>query len=280
MALSLTSRSGARVEIAHGARVAIEGEREWFAHGSIDDLAMLAKSVGRKATQVRDDLWLLDFGNVVGLYPLRDGVLEVRAGKWSVADFDAALEDLFRVAGDLPFYAGELSPLPVATDADASNDVVYRAFLYLREALRIDVPRSLATALHALARDPHRFDVLLLPNLYGDILSDLCAGLVGGLGLIPGANIGWEYAVFEPVHGSAPDIAGQGIANPLGAILSIAMMLRLSLGRPDDAALLERAVEAALVLGARTADICEPAKSPVSSIEMGAAVLRELDRLG
>jgi len=156
MALSLTSRSGARVEIAHGARVAIEGEREWFAHGSIDDLAMLAKSVGRKATQVRDDLWLLDFGNVVGLYPLRDGVLEVRAGKWSVADFDAALEDLFRVAGDLPFYAGELSPLPVATDADASNDVVYRAFLYLREALRIDVPRSLATALHALARDPHR----------------------------------------------------------------------------------------------------------------------------
>ncbi|MFI5393152.1 MAG: isocitrate/isopropylmalate dehydrogenase family protein, partial [Myxococcota bacterium] len=65
-----------------------------------------------------------------------------------------------------------------------------------------------------LARDPSAFDVLLLPNLYGDIVSDLCAGLVGGLGLIPGANIGWEYAVFEAVHGSAPDIAGQGLANP------------------------------------------------------------------
>ena len=64
------------------------------------------------------------------------------------------------------------------------------------------------------------FDVLLLPNLYGDIISDLCAGLVGGLGLIPGANIGWEYAVFEPVHGSAPDIAGQGTANPIAMILS------------------------------------------------------------
>src|SRR5919198_901806 len=77
-----------------------------------------------------------------------------------------------------------------------------------------------------LVRRPEDFDVLLLPNLYGDILSDLCAGLVGGLGLIPGANIGWEYAVFEPVHGSAPDIAGRGIANPIAMVLSGAMMLR------------------------------------------------------
>ncbi len=77
-----------------------------------------------------------------------------------------------------------------------------------------------------LAHDPDKFDVLLLPNLYGDILSDVCAGLVGGLGLIPGANIGWEYAVFEPVHGSAPDIAGQGLANPIAMILSGAMLLR------------------------------------------------------
>ncbi len=76
-----------------------------------------------------------------------------------------------------------------------------------------------------LVMEPRRFDVLLLPNLYGDILSDLCAGLVGGLGLIPGANIGWEYAMFEPVHGSAPDIAGKGVANPIAIILSSAMML-------------------------------------------------------
>ena len=77
-----------------------------------------------------------------------------------------------------------------------------------------------------LARSPEGFDVLLLPNLYGDIISDLCAGLVGGLGLIPGANIGWEYAVFEAVHGSAPDIAGQQKADPVAMILSGAMMLR------------------------------------------------------
>src|SRR5207247_9287529 len=76
-----------------------------------------------------------------------------------------------------------------------------------------------------LASNPEELDVLLLPNLYGDILSDLCAGLVGGLGLVPGANLGWEYAVFEPVHGSAPDIAGKGVANPVAIVLPAAMML-------------------------------------------------------
>ncbi len=76
-----------------------------------------------------------------------------------------------------------------------------------------------------LVTEPSELDLLLLPNLYGDIVSDLCAGLTGGLGLAAGANIGWEYALFEPVHGSAPDIAGRGAANPIATILSAAMML-------------------------------------------------------
>ncbi len=106
-----------------------------------------------------------------------------------------------------------------------------------------------------LAQAPTDFDVLLLPNLYGDILSDLCAGLVGGLGLIPGANIGWEYAVFEPVHGSAPDIAGQGKANPIAMILSGAMMLR-HLGEQTAAENVEWAVDEVLGRGqVRTADL-------------------------
>ena len=106
-----------------------------------------------------------------------------------------------------------------------------------------------------LVRDPGRFDVLLLPNLYGDILSDLCAGLVGGLGLIPGANIGWEYAVFEPVHGSAPDIAGRGLANPIAMILSGAMMLR-HLGELAAAIAVEGAVDTVLARGeVRTPDL-------------------------
>jgi isocitrate dehydrogenase (NAD+) len=106
-----------------------------------------------------------------------------------------------------------------------------------------------------LAGRPGELDVLLLPNLYGDILSDLCAGLVGGLGLIPGANIGWEYAVFEPVHGSAPDIAGQGKANPIAMILSGAMMLR-HLGQQSAAENVEWAVDEVLARGEiRTRDL-------------------------
>jgi isocitrate dehydrogenase (NAD+) len=106
-----------------------------------------------------------------------------------------------------------------------------------------------------LVRDPSGFDVLVLPTLYGDILSDLAAGLVGGLGLIPGANIGWEYAVFEPVHGSAPDIAGRGLANPIAMILSGAMLLA-HVGELEAAARVRAGVDAVLADGSvRTPDL-------------------------
>ena len=106
-----------------------------------------------------------------------------------------------------------------------------------------------------LVREPAAFDVLLLPNLYGDIISDLCAGLVGGLGLAAGANLGWEYAVFEPVHGSAPDIAGRGIANPIAMILSGAMLLRY-LREAAAATAVEGAVDRILQRGdTRTPDL-------------------------
>ena len=97
----------------------------------------------------------------------------------------------------------------------------------------------------ALAWIPKDLDVLVLPNLYGDIISDLCAGLVGGLGVAPGMNLGKRYAVFEPTHGSAPDIAGRGIANPLAMMLSATLMLR-HLDLFDDADRLERAVATVL----------------------------------
>ena len=109
-------------------------------------------------------------------------------------------------------------------------------------------------ALH-LAFEPESFDLLLLPNLYGDIISDLCAGLVGGLGLAPGANLGWEYAVFEAVHGSAPDIAGKGLANPVAMILSAAMMLD-HLSERLAAGAIRSAVTAVLAAGeVRTRDL-------------------------
>jgi isocitrate dehydrogenase (NAD+) len=99
-----------------------------------------------------------------------------------------------------------------------------------------------------IVRDPSRFDVLLLENLYGDVVSDLCAGLVGGLGVVPGANFGEDCAIFEAVHGSAPDIAGQGLANPLALIMSSAMMLN-HLGELDAAGRIKKAYNAVLSEG-------------------------------
>ena len=135
-----------------------------------------------------------------------------------------------------------------------------------------------------VARTPAQFDVIVTDNIFGDILSDGAAVAAGSLGMLPSASLGQvdangrRAALYEPVHGSAPDIAGLGTANPLGAVLSVAMMLRMSLGRSDDAELLERAVNAALEGGARTADVCEPGKKPLSTSGMGDAVLRELER--
>src|SRR5262249_52790037 len=99
-----------------------------------------------------------------------------------------------------------------------------------------------------LALDPTRFDVLVMENLFGDVVSDLCAGLVGGLGLVPGANIGARYAVFEAVHGSAPDIAGQGKANPIAVVRSAAMLLD-HVGQPQAARRIEAAVVRTLEAG-------------------------------
>ena len=134
-----------------------------------------------------------------------------------------------------------------------------------------------------LVREPRQFDVIVTDNMFGDILSDCAAMAVGSLGMLPSASLGplengRRRALYEPVHGSAPDIAGQNLANPLGAILSLAMALRLSLDRPQDADLLEAAVANALAAGARTRDIAEPGARYVSCADMGSAVLAALDR--
>jgi 3-isopropylmalate dehydrogenase len=119
--------------------------------------------------------------------------------------------------------------------------------------------------------------------MFGDILSDCAAMAAGSLGMLPSASFGPPdaygrmKALYEPVHGSAPDIAGQGIANPLGSILSAALLLRHTLQRPDDAALLETAVSRALADGARTRDVAEPGATAFGTREMGDAVLAALD---
>ncbi len=136
-----------------------------------------------------------------------------------------------------------------------------------------------------IVRQPSQFDVMVTGNIFGDILSDCAAMASGSLGMLPSASLGpvdrfgRRKALYEPVHGSAPDIAGKGIANPLGSILSVAMMLRMTLNRPDDADLLEKAVDIALAAGARTADIAEPGATKLSTREMGDAVLDALEQV-
>jgi len=130
-----------------------------------------------------------------------------------------------------------------------------------------------------LVQRPQDYDVLVLPNLYGDIVSDLCAGLVGGLGMAPGANIGESAALFEPVHGSAPMIAGRNVANPTAAILSAVLMLR-HLGETDKAARLEQAVADVIAEGRYvTADLkSDDAVDPaVGTREMTQAIIAKLD---
>ena len=136
-----------------------------------------------------------------------------------------------------------------------------------------------------IVRDPRQFDVMVTGNIFGDILSDCAAMASGSLGILPSASLGpvdpygRRKALYEPVHGSAPDIAGKGIANPLGSILSLAMMLRMTLDRPDDADLLETAVAAALAAGARTADIAEAGVARLSTAQMGDAMLAALEKV-
>ena len=132
-----------------------------------------------------------------------------------------------------------------------------------------------------LVRQPKQFDVIATDNLFGDILSDCAAMLTGSLGMLPSASLGAEVngkraALYEPVHGSAPDIAGQGKANPLATILSFAMCLRFSLNRNTDADLLETAVDNILARSIRTVDIAATGIEPVSTAEMGSELIKEL----
>ena len=135
-----------------------------------------------------------------------------------------------------------------------------------------------------LVRAPKQFDVILTDNLFGDILSDCAAMLTGSLGMLPSASLGAPAAngrpkaLYEPVHGSAPDITGQGKANPIACILSFAMALRYSFDQGDEAARLEAAIEKVLADGARTADLMgEEGGTPITTTEMGDAILAALD---
>jgi 3-isopropylmalate dehydrogenase len=131
----------------------------------------------------------------------------------------------------------------------------------------------------ALVSHPRRFDTLVTENTFGDILSDEAAVIAGSMGMLPSASLGGKIGLYEPIHGTAPDIAGRGIANPLAAILSAAMLLRHSLELPKEAERIEQAVERVLAAGYRTQDIHRPGNRLCGTVEMGDQVIRELDAL-
>jgi 3-isopropylmalate dehydrogenase len=132
-----------------------------------------------------------------------------------------------------------------------------------------------------LIRAPWRFDVIVTENMFGDILTDEVSMLVGSMGVLPSASLGdcvegRRRGLYEPIHGSAPDIAGRGIANPIGAILSVAMLLRLSLGLDAEARAVEAAVASVVASGRATPDIAREGSRPSSTEEMGTAIVDQV----
>jgi 3-isopropylmalate dehydrogenase len=165
------------------------------------------------------------------------------------------------------------------------NEVV--TAIHAREAKDVELHHILADACAMqLVRDPKQFDVIVCDNLFGDMLSDEAAMLTGSIGMLPSASLGApdpktgkRKALYEPVHGSAPDIAGKGLANPIAAISSYGMALRYSCGLTKEADLLDQAIAGALARGLRTGDIMQPNMRKVGTAEMGSAILEELERL-
>jgi 3-isopropylmalate dehydrogenase len=169
------------------------------------------------------------------------------------------------------------------TSVDKAN-VLESSRLWRETAVKVASAYSDVTLEHQLVDScamrlvtaPGSFDVIVTENMFGDILSDEAAVLTGSLGMLPSASLGeGKLGLYEPIHGSAPDIAGKGIANPLGTILSGALLLRHSLGLENEARAIEKAVEGALARGARTKDL--GSERTVSTAGMGEAVLAALE---
>jgi 3-isopropylmalate dehydrogenase len=194
----------------------------------------------------------------------------------------AEIERIARVAFDTArARGGGNGAAPKVTSVDKAN-VLETSRLWRETVTRVagDHPgveldhMLVDNAAMQLVHRPTQFDVILTENLFGDILSDEAAMLTGSLGMLPSASLGADGpGLFEPVHGSAPDIAGQGIANPLATFLSVAMLLRHGLGRPEDAAKVEAAVDAALADGLRTADLAAEGEPSIGTEQMTNAVL-------
>jgi len=224
------------------------------------------------------------FGEPRGVETLPDGS---RRGINTEVYTEAEIERVVRTAFDLARKRNrrvcEVDKANVMESGGLWREVAQR----VRDADYPDVELSFMYADNCamqLVRNPKQFDVIVTSNLFGDLLSDCAAMLTGSLGMLPSASLGApdaggrRKALYEPVHGSAPDIAGKDMANPLACILSFSMMLRYSFDMPEEADLVEGAVRRALASGVRTSDIVQPNTGRVSTRVMGDTVLRELEK--
>ena len=226
----------------------------------------------------------LYFGEPRGIEDLPGGG---RRGFNALSYTDKEVQRIVRVAFDLAMKRGKK-----VCSVDKAN-VLVSMVMWREEAEKVakdykDVELShmyVDNAAMQLVRNPRQFDVMVTENMFGDILSDEASMLTGSLGMLPSASIGeadakgFRRAMYEPVHGSAPDIAGKDLANPLATILSFSMMLRYSFDLSKDADLIDQAVENVLNGGLRTADIMQTGMARVSTTVMGEAVTRALDKL-
>ncbi|GBQ28517.1 3-isopropylmalate dehydrogenase [Gluconacetobacter sacchari DSM 12717] len=234
---------------------------------------------------VRESVGGIYFGTPRGIETLPDGS---RRGINTEIYTTSEIERVARVAFDLARQRGNrvcsVEKCNVMESGLLWREVV--TALHAREYADVELSHMLAdNCAMQLVRNPRQFDVIVTGNLFGDLLSDLASMLTGSLGMLPSATLGAvddagrRPALYEPIHGSAPDIAGKGIANPLAQILSFAMLLRYSFAMEADAALIEQAVANVLASGLRTADIMSPGMAQVGTSVMGEAVVRELDKL-
>ena len=226
--------------------------------------------------------------DIIIVRELTGGIYFGKRGRTRTAAFDtceytvAEIERVCRVAGRLAqSRRGKVASVDKANVLDTSRlwrETATRVFGEEFPEIELQHLYVDAAAMHLLAR-PADFDILVMDNMFGDILSDEASMLSGSLGLLPSSSLGEAaFGLYEPIHGSAPDIAGQNKANPIGAILSIAMMLRYSLELPDAADVVESAVHACLKAGLRTADLGGQRDATILGTSgFGDAVLAEME---
>jgi 3-isopropylmalate dehydrogenase len=233
---------------------------------------------------VRECIGGVYFGEPRGIETLPDGT---KRGVNTEVYTTPEIERVGRVAFDLARKRNHTVCSVEKANVMESGLLWRQTMTFLRDA---EYPDITLTHMYAdncamqLAKNPKQFDVIVTGNLFGDILSDLAAMLTGSLGMLPSATLGAvqpsgrRHAFYEPIHGSAPDIAGKNLANPLAQILSLALLLRYSFDMEEDAAAIESAVEHVLATAGRTADISAPGRERFSTEQMGDAVLAALSR--